>query len=432
MTDKLLKKAINKHKAGQHAVAQSLYKKILKSQPDHIDANYMLGTSLAETGRADSALKYVRQAEVHAPDSQYIKNNLGNVYRMLGDYENAALKYNEALSIQPDMVQALNNLAIVQRRLHNNDQAIALYKKAISTKPDFLEAHYNLGKSYWDEGQYENAYTCFQRVLELKTDHALAMHEMGNCYMQQKNTEQAISCFEKYLELVDEDTCGARLKLSYLHAGELPERQPEQLIKQTYEKKARTWDQDVERADMAFLGPQHIEQAIVDLGLSSDNMRVLDVGCGTGLCAPFLKKFSNQLYGVDLSPQMLAQAEKKKLYDKLVCSDILEYLSPSSEAFDLVVGSGVMIFFGDLRQVIKQTAITINPAGHFIFTLYKSNQEDIEIRDNLHFAHSEQYIRRVASESGFEVVTIKDVVHEYEQEQPQAGFVVSLRKPENV
>ena len=428
MTDKLLKKAINKHKAGQHSVAQSLYKKILKSQPDHIDANYMLGTSLAETGRADSALKYVKQAECHAPESQYIKNNLGNVYRMLGDYENASMKYHEALSIQPDMTQALNNLAIVQRRLNNKEQAIALYHRAISTKPDFLEAHYNLAKSYWDNGQIENAYACFQRVLELEPNHALATNELGNYYMQHNDYEKAVSCFEKYLELVDEDTCGVKLKLSYLNAGEMPGRQPEQLIKQTYEKKARTWDEDVGRADMAFLGPQHIEQAVADLNIASDDLDILDIGCGTGLCGVYLRNYAKQLHGVDLSSQMLANAEKKQLYDQLVCGDIVDYVNSTSENYDLVVGSGVMIFFGDLQDVITKIARHLNPSGRFIFTLYESNQSDIEIRDNLHFAHSQKYIGKVAEQAGFGVHSIEQVVHEYENEQPQAGLVVSLIK----
>lgn len=428
MTDKLLKKAINKHKAGQHATAQSLYKKILKSNPAHIDANYMLGTLLAETGQASNALKYMKQAEHQAPTSQYIKNNLGNVYRMLGNYDDASAKYNEALSIQPDMTQALNNLAIVQRRLSDNQQAIALYKSAISVSPGFVEAHYNLGKSYWDEGQYDDALACFKRVLELEPDHALATQELGNYYLKQNNSEKAIEYFEKYLTLVAEDTCGAQLKLSYLNVGEMPDRQPEQLIKQTYEKKARTWDKDVDQADMAFLGPQHIEEAVAELGLESKELAILDIGCGTGLCGPYLKKYAKQLHGVDLSSDMLALANKKNLYDELVCDDIVNYVDATNNSYDLIVGSGVMIFFGDLKGVLEKIAARTNDTGHFIFTLYKSNHDDIEIRDNMHFAHSKQYIERVSSEVGFKVKEIKSVVHEYENEQPQPGFVVSLIK----
>ncbi|WP_455366368.1 tetratricopeptide repeat protein, partial [Kaarinaea lacus] len=338
MNDKLLKKAINKHKAGHAREAQTLYKKILKSQPQHIDANYMLGTLFAEQGDITTSLKYLKIAEQLAPRSPYIKNNLGNIYRMQGDYEAAATKYQEALNFKPDMVEALNNLAIVQRRLNHSPQAIALYKNAIALSPNFIEAHFNLGKTYWDEQQYEDAKACFQRVLDINPQHARAWHEMGNYYLKHDDKAQAITCFEKYLSLAKEDECGARLKLSYLNAGEIPERQPEQLVKQTYEKKARTWDQDVERIDMAFLGPQLVREALQQHLTDAKDMGVLDIGCGTGLCAPFLRPIAKRLQGVDISEHMLEIARQKNLYDELVCEDIVRYLTNTRDEYDLVTG----------------------------------------------------------------------------------------------
>ena len=428
MSDKLFKKATNKHKAGHYKEAQSLYKKILKSQPQHVDANYMLGTLYAEQGDTNNALKYLAVAEEFAPGSQYIKNNMGNIYRMRGDYETAEKKYNEALSIQPDMIEALNNLAIVYRRLNQTSQAISLYKNAISLSPNFVEANYNLGKSYWDEGQYEDAKACFQRVLEIDPKHALATHEMGNYYLKMGDKDNAVAYFEQYLSLAPEDECGARLKLSYLNAGEMPGRQPEQLVKQTYEKKARTWDADVARIDMAFLGPQHVQSAIMQQIPDATELAVLDIGCGTGLCGPFLKPVAKKLHGVDLSEHMLTIARDKQLYDQLVCDDIVHYFDAYDELYDLIVGSGVLIFFGDLSVIFKAVSQRLNANGYFIFTLYKSNDADIEIRDNMHFAHSEQYVRMISDQSGLSVIDIEPVIHEYEHEQPQPGFIVTLKK----
>jgi len=428
MNDKLLKKAINKHKAGHSREAQTLYKKILKSQPQHIDANYMLGTLYAEQGDINNSLKYLKIAEQLAPRSPYVKNNLGNIFRMQGDYEAAAVKYQEALNLQPDMIEALNNLAIVQRRLNHIPQAISLYKNAIALSPTFVEAHFNLGKAYWDEQQYEDAKACFQRVLEINPQHARAWHEMGNYYLKHEDKAQAIACFEKYLSLSKEDECGARLKLSYLNAGEIPERQPEQLVKQTYEKKARTWDQDVARIDMTFLGPQLVHEALQQQLAGAKELAVLDIGCGTGLCAPFLKPVAKRLHGVDISEHMLEIARQKNLYDKLVCDDIVRYLTNACDEYDLVTGSGVLIFFGDLSAMFTAVAQRLNSDGYFIFTLYKSSDADIEIRDNMHFAHSENYIRSLAAQSNLNVIKIEPAVHEYEHDQPQPGFIVVLQK----
>ena len=428
MTDKLLKKAINKHKAGQFAAAQSLYRKLLKANPNHVDANYMLGTLYAEQGDGEKAVHYLKVSETLAPESPFIKNNLGNAYRVMGELESAAQSYEKALAIQPDMVEALNNLAIVQRRLSQNDNAIALYKAAISHSPNFSEAHYNLGKSYWDDQQFDNAMACFQRVLDIKPQHALAFHELGNCYMKQGNRDKAIECFEQYLALVDVDECGAGLKLSYLKGGELPERQPESLIVQTYEKKARTWDTDVTRSDMAFLGPQHMAEAVNKYVNENNPLLTLDLGCGTGLCAESLKSVSSVLHGVDVSSQMLNIARGKQLYDELFCDDIVHYMSSTDKQYDLILASGVLIFFGDLQPVLMAAHQILNKHGLLIFTLYRSNGEPVEIRDNMHFAHSESYIKDLAAALSFEPVTVDEVVHEYENNIPQPGFVVCLKR----
>ena len=54
---------------------------------------------------------------------------------------------------------------------------------------------------------------------------------------------------------------------------------------------------------------------------------VVDLGVGTGLCGPWLASLSpERLVGVDLSPEMLAQAEARGMYDELLAADVIEAL----------------------------------------------------------------------------------------------------------
>ena len=39
--------------------------------------------------------------------------------------------------------------------------------------------------------------------------------------------------------------------------------------------------------------------------------RILDLGCGTGLCGPLFKPMASTLIGIDLSEKMIAQAAQK-------------------------------------------------------------------------------------------------------------------------
>ena len=433
MNDKLFKKAINKHKAGKLTEAAQLYKKILKSTPDHLDANYMLGTLLAEQGRLQPALQYLKTAQGLSPQSPLVQNNLGNVYRLLGEYEQAARCYQAALAANAHMPEACNNLAIIYRRLGDDRRAEEFYQHALAVKPDFTEASYNLGKLYWDNAQLEDARASYQRAIEVQPDYAPPYYGLGLCAMKCGDKARAVGYFNSYLAATDTDRYGARLQLAYLSGGELPDKMPEQLVQETYETKAGNWDAAVVNPEMEFLGPQHVRQAVEGLLQDSPaqpgSLTILDIGCGTGLCGDFLKPLARRLEGVDLSRHMLQQAQKKQLYDQLAEADVTDYMAQHPAQYDLITASGVLIFFGDLSPVLLSAAQALKPGGCVIFTAYKSMTADIEIRDNIHFGHSEQHIRQCAGQAGLQVRAIAAVVHEYEKGQPQQGYISVLCKP---
>ena len=426
---KLLKKAINKHKSGQFQAAEELYKKILHNDPRHVDSNYMLGTLYAESGRAGKGLDYMLAAEKLSPHSHYIKNNIGNIYRMLGDYPAALQRYYEALSLCPDMVEAYNNIAILYRRLNETAKAIDFYAKAISFSPGFTQAHFNMGKAYWDLEKYDDAAACFTRVLELQTEHVQAHNEMGNYYLKKNNKSKAIEHFRRCLALDQGDSCGAALKLALVNEGEIPGKHSDELVKEIYKNKAGTWEDDVNRPDMEFLGPQNIQRALQALAHATGTRRVLDLGCGTGLCGQFLRPLAGYLVGVDLSQPMLDLAQEKRLYDELAEQEAVAFMRNHPGVFDLIVGSGVMIFFSDLGPVFNAAHIALIDGGYLVFTLYKSDNADIAIRDNVHFAHSEKYVASCAAHAKLEVIGIESVAHEFDFGRPQPGLLVTLQKP---
>ena len=50
------------------------------------------------------------------------------------------------------------------------------------------------------------------------------------------------------------------------------------------------------------------------------------MGCGTGLIGLELEKYCNYLEGIDLSIKMIEEAKQKKVYDKLIQTEIIDYL----------------------------------------------------------------------------------------------------------
>ena len=76
------------------------------------------------------------------------------------------------------------------------------------------------------------------------------------------------------------------------------------------------------------------------------NLKLLDLGCGTGLVGKILKEkhgFVN-LVGLDVSQNMLEKAKEKGIYKKLICSYVTEERVADIEnaEFDGVLASGVI------------------------------------------------------------------------------------------
>ena len=430
-TEKLFKKALNKQKAKKVSDAEELYKKILRIDKTHLDANYMLGTLYAESGKFDAAEKYLKIAETINPHSPYIQNNLGNLYRQAQQFDNAINHYQKALSAKPDMVEACNNLGVAYKQQGNIDKAMDMYQQAILVNPGFIDARYNLGNLYWDIDDREHALPCFLKVLETNPGHARSHDKLGTYYMENNDHDKAMAHFKSYLGLDDKDECGVELKIAYLNKAledqTLPLKIPDQLVRETYEKKAHSWDTDINREKMEFLGPQHIKEAFEKIYTQSHDLDILDLGCGSGLCGEFLQNHSQTLIGVDLSQHMLAKAREKDIYNTLVNNDIVQYLNSSDTMFDVITGSGILIFFGDLEVLLNTIKLKLKPGGRFIFTLYKSKENNIEVRENIHFAHSADYVQNTAHKYGLKPELISDITHEFDYGKPQPGLIVVLK-----
>ncbi|MBI5431087.1 MAG: tetratricopeptide repeat protein [Nitrosomonadales bacterium] len=425
---KYFKKALNKQKERDFPAAESFYKRALRYNPMHLDANYLLGTLYAEQGELGKALKFLRQAEEINPRSHMIQNNLGNIYQLTRQFDKAIACYQRALSLEPGMPEVQNNLGNIYKRQEQYEEAERCYRRALLLRPDFVESYCNLGGVLQSLKRYPEAIENFRRVLELSPNYKAAYEGLGVSYLELGEREQAIECFNRFLELDAGDNSEVKLRLAQLNAGAIPERYPAAMMLATYEKKAQNWDSDIQRPGMEFLGPKHVREMLEKLGLPQDRqLDVLDIGCGTGVCGEYLRAYARHLEGVDLSPHMLEQARKKDYYDTLECADAVGYMQNCNRTLDLIVASGVLILFSDLAAVFAAAARLLKPGGLFVFTLYRSESAAVAVRYNLHFAHSEAYIREAAQAAHLQPALLEQQVHEYEFGVPQPGWVVALR-----
>ena len=100
---------------------------------------------------------------------------------------------------------------------------------------------------------------------------------------------------------------------------------------------------------------------------SSDPLRVLDLGCGTGLVArPFFQAASArfQVTGVDVTPEMTASCAKLP-YARVLTATAQEALDGplAGEVFDVVLVCGMMEFVEDPPPFLRQVASALADGG---------------------------------------------------------------------
>ena len=117
--------------------------------------------------------------------------------------------------------------------------------------------------------------------------------------------------------------------------------------------------------------PAEASKVLKQAGLIKENLRILDLGIGTGQS---IEPFSNkncQIYGVDVSKKMLKVSKQKYPKLKIFKYDIskgLGGLNFKYKYFDLVIAIGVLEFIKNIKKIIEQVSQLLKADGHLIFT----------------------------------------------------------------
>ena len=227
--------ALDLHRSGRTAEAESVYREIIEQQPDAVDAlNFLgalvyqqsrfeeaiacfeavlnlqpdspdaynsLGIALKGQGKLAAAIAHYQQALSRQPNHVEASNNLGNALKEQGDLEGAIAAYQQALSLRPHYPEAHNNLGIALKDQGELDTAIAHYREAILLKPNYAEAHHNLGVALQRQRHLEEAVDCYQQAIAFKTNYPEAHHAWGNTLQQQGKLAAAIAHYQQAIAL---------------------------------------------------------------------------------------------------------------------------------------------------------------------------------------------------------------------------------------
>ncbi|MFD7640645.1 class I SAM-dependent methyltransferase [Kitasatospora sp. NPDC059795] len=139
---------------------------------------------------------------------------------------------------------------------------------------------------------------------------------------------------------------------AHAHARELAE------TRAFFAERAAGWD-----AKFPDDGPRYAA-AIAETGLAAGQFAI-DAGCGTGRALPLLRAAvgpSGTVLGVDLTPEMLAQAAAHRADAALVRADCTRLPLPDAAA-DLVFGAGLISHLPGPEAGLRELARVTRPGG---------------------------------------------------------------------
>jgi len=142
---------------------------------------------------------------------------------------------------------------------------------------------------------------------------------------------------------------------------------PQELI-EAYGKWAHLYDNDTLEV-MGYVGPK-VAADMLDFHLESQDSRVLDAGCGTGLVGEILDKLGYEnVDAMDFSADMLSEAEKKEVYRKLYQEDINGRLAIADNSYDATICVGTFTFAHVGPHAFDELVRVTRPGGHICFTI---------------------------------------------------------------
>jgi predicted TPR repeat methyltransferase len=464
---------------GDPARAVDLIRAALQVDGSQARAHSNLGAALQDLGQAEAALHAYDAALRLDPRYALAWDNRGNALRRLGRLREALDSYERALALQPASADAWCHRAIVLNDLGRHADAASSAEQALAARANYPDALLALGNALqalerfgeavavydrapalspasplaaeiWcargaalkKSGMLTEALDSYQQALLLRPGYALAAHYRANVLRALGRREDAIAAYRQARAL-GADAAGIDFALAALGEGELPAAAPADYVKGLFDQYAGHFDRHLVGV-LGYRTPELLAGLLQPHLATAPGMErpldaALDLGCGTGLCAPFLRPLARRLAGVDLSEKMLDKAREAGLYDELVCADIVPWLEGQQAGWDLVLAADVLVYFGELAPLFTRVARALRPGGWFAFsveTLAPGSEHaapdqacGYAIAASNRFAHAPAYVRASAAAAGFTLVEMQDAVLRKEHGADVHGMLFLLVLP---
>jgi predicted TPR repeat methyltransferase len=410
----------------------------------------------------DEAIRTVEKslALKHAQPDSWVM--LGNMKRMRGDPAGAQAAYETAIALEKSSPLAWLGLSLVRQAQRRPAEAIECLKTCIRQSHANAPLCSILGQLYYESGRFGESRDAYLAAVDLDGNNAVYRQMQRETQficaaIEGSSIDEAIAAYlnhraehpagadpdlHKFLQKISVllDAHGHNAAARRIAEARLA-RSPASVTAR-YMLQAAAGDSSILRAPDAYI-VEHFdefadafeEQLVNKLGYDiprklaaqlarflPDGARVdlLDAGCGTGLCGPWVRGLSARLTGVDLSSGMLRHANQRQIYDRLVRAELTSFLRESPAGFDAIIAADVMIYFGDLAPLEAAIAGALKPDGLLAFSTERASSPGCRFQGSGRFAHDPGYVQSVFS-AHFTMCAAGETTIRFEASRPVPG-----------
>jgi predicted TPR repeat methyltransferase len=294
------------------------------------------------------------------------------------------------------------------------------------------DRRYQWALDYLQRGDAAAAADILVQVVQTVPGFATAWFALASIREATGDRDGAIAAFVAARDADREDYHGARLHLARLGVGETTPAMTGVYVRRLFDQHAPDFDQALlERLD--YCAPQLLLDAVrPPEGQRFRLGSVLDLGCGTGLGGAAFRPYCDWLAGVDISPGMVGQARAKGLYDRLVVSELMEFLATEAGAqHHLALAADVFVYCSDLTPIAAAVARVLAPGGRFAFTVetHENIKSGVRLQGTLRYAHGVPHVRAALSAAGLHILQLAEASTRTEKGAPVPGLLVVASTP---
>lgn len=402
--DEDLRLAMAAHKAERFDEAEAAYLRVLDAQPNHAKALYYLGLLQFHRGDTATAIVFVQRCLNVARTNGPAWNTLGGLFIAAG----------------------------------RKGEARDAYRRATVVAPAMAEAWYNYGVCSRDEGDVEGAVNALRESLARDPGYSRSYEALAMLLYQAGRTQESADVYREWAAR-DPQSPKARHMAAASSRANVPARAADDYVRELFDSAAKSFDADLGKLN--YRAPELVAAALtqelrarerdVSIQRQATFQSVLDAGCGTGLCGPLIREYSDRLVGIDLSPQMVERARSRGCYDEIVVAELSAFMRSHVEQFDAIVSADTLVYFGALEEPLSAARDALIPAGVLVFTfelLSAEPSENYRLEPHGRYAHSEPYVRTALAVAGFSVPALSKVVLREERGVPVNGAAVTAQR----